>query len=126
MTIKECLAAADPLPLEAVPAPERRNVIRRTVVSAASGSRQTRGLARRFVVLAGGLAVMLAALVTSPDWMRSDATLHAAMQFEVRLAGSDPKPGVRDAVDPGSGRTIYLDQLEKRLRLPAVERMREC
>jgi preprotein translocase subunit SecD len=60
-------------------------------------------------MLAGGLAVVLAALVTSPDWMGSD-TLHAAMQFEVRLAGSDAKPGGRDAVDPGSGRTIHLDQ----------------
>jgi preprotein translocase subunit SecD len=111
MTIKELLAAADPIPLEAAPALELRNVIRRTVVSAASASaRQKRGLSRRFVVLAGGLAAVLAALVTSPDWMGSDTTLHAAMQFEVRLAASDAKPGVRVAVDPGSGRTIYLDQ----------------
>lgn len=111
MTIKELLAAADPLSFETVPPLERRDVIRRTVVGAASaGSRQKRGLSRRFVVLAGGLAAVLAALVTSPEWMGSETALHAAMQFEVRLAGSDAKSGVREAVDPGSGRTIHLDQ----------------
>jgi preprotein translocase subunit SecD len=111
MTIKELLAAADPLLLEAAPPLERRNVIRRAVVGAATTkSRQQRGPSRRFVVLAGGLAAVLAGLVMSPHWMGSDTTLHAAMQFEVRLAGPDAKPGVRAAVDPGSGRTIYLDK----------------
>ena len=111
MTIKELVAAADPLVLEAVPSLERRNVIRRAVVGAATASsHQKRGPSRRFVVLAGGLAAALAALVMSPTWMGSDTTLHAAMQFEVRLAGPDAKPGLPAAVDPGSGRTIYLDK----------------
>ncbi len=54
--------------------------------------------------------MLLAALSTSPAWMRSGATLHAAMQFEVRLAEAAPQPGMREAVDNGGGRIIYLHQ----------------
>ncbi len=111
MTINQLLASADPLRDEAAPARERRDSIRRTVVSAASARvRQKSGLSRRFVLLAWGTTALLAALVTSPVWMDSGTTLHAAMQFEVRLAGAAPAPGTRKAVDAGSGRTIYLDQ----------------
>lgn len=111
MTINELLAAADPISLESAPPLALRGAIRRKVVGAAvTGPPRKRGVSRRIVVLASGTIALLVALVASPVWVGSDATLHAAMQFEVRLAGTDPKPGVRDAVDPTSGRAIYLDQ----------------
>jgi preprotein translocase subunit SecD len=111
MTINELLVAADPVSLETGPPQELRNAIRFRVVDAAlAGPRHTRGISRRTIVLAAGIATLLVALATSPAWMGGAATLHAAMQFEVRLAGAEPKPGVRNAVDPKSGRTIYLDQ----------------
>jgi preprotein translocase subunit SecD len=111
MTINELLVAADPVSLETSPPPERRSAIRRKVVGAVlAGPRQKRELSRRMVVLAVGIATLLVAVALSPAWMGGAATLHAAMQFEVRLAGEEPKPGVRRAADPTSGRTIYLDQ----------------
>ncbi len=53
---------------------------------------------------------MLAAMTVSPLWMRDGAVVHAAMQFEVRLAEAAPEPGLLAVVDAGSGQTIYLDQ----------------
>lgn len=109
MTITELLAAADPVSLETGPTTDLRAAVRRTVVDAAAAPRQKRGISRRRVVLAGGMTAVAGALITSPAWMGSETTLHAAMQFEVRLAGSEPHASGRDAVDPGSGRRIYLD-----------------
>jgi preprotein translocase subunit SecD len=109
MTISDLLAAADPVSLETGPTAERRQAVRRTVIEAAAGRRQQRGTSRRFVVLAGAMAAVAGALITSPAWMGSEATVHAAMQFEVRLAGSEPDARGRNAVDPDSGRPIYLD-----------------
>ncbi len=110
-TINQLLAATDPLRDETGPPLERRDALRRRLVAAASaGTRGERVMSRRFVVLAGGAAALLGALTTSPVWIRSGATLHAAMQFEVRLAEADPKAGMREAVDTGSGRTIYLNR----------------
>src|SRR5690242_19365628 len=109
MTLDELLTAADPLSRETGPTAERRHAVRRRVVDAAAGRQQPRGMSRRFVVYAGGMAALLGAWVASPAWMGSEATLHAAMQFEVRFAGSEPTPGVRPMLDPASGRTIYLD-----------------
>lgn len=110
-TLNQLLTATDPLRDETAPPTERRDAVRRRVVGAASaGARQGTGVSSRLVVLAGGSAVLLAALSTSPAWMRSDATLHAAMQFEVRLAEAVQQPGMRGAVESGAGRIIYLHQ----------------
>jgi len=109
-TINDLLAAADPLRDETTPPSERRDAVRRRVVAAASAGTRQKGVSRRSVVLGAGGAALLAALTASPVWMRSGATLHAAMQFEVRLADVDPKAGLRGAVDKGSGRIIYLGQ----------------
>lgn len=110
MTITELLTAADPLHDETEMPRDRRDAIRRSVVRAASDGARDSGLSRRVVVLAWGTAALCLALTASLVWMGDDATLHAAMQFEVRLAGADAGGGMRGPVSVESGRTIYVDQ----------------
>lgn len=108
-SLKHRLTAADPLRDEAVPLASRRDAIRRRAIAAASATtHRSPGLSRRLVLLAGSAAVVVVAVTTSVGRLGNGGTLHAAMQFEVRVADTVAGADTREAVDTGAGRTIHL------------------
>lgn len=108
-SLKQILTAADPLRDEPVPLAARRDAIRRRAIAAAAGTTlRSPVVPRRLVLLAGSAAVVLAAVAASLGRLDNGGTLHAAMQFEVRVADTVPAPGTREAIDTGAGRTIHL------------------
>jgi preprotein translocase subunit SecD len=108
-SLKHVLTAADPLRDEAAPLASRRDAIRRRTIAAAGATTgRTPGVARRLVLLGGSATVVLAAVSASWTFRGNDGTLHAAVQFEVRVADTSPGSDTREARDAGSGRTIHL------------------
>jgi preprotein translocase subunit SecD len=110
-TVKDALRNADPLRHEAHRVEDERNRIRQTVLGAgphAGASRPARVRARSVVLAPIVVLVVLIALVASRMWSSADATLQAAVRFEVRLAETQPAPDLRAARIAGTNRTIYL------------------
>jgi hypothetical protein len=111
-TIPDLLREADPLGHESGLSNEERARIRR---AALTGARADRPPARRVRPAAAALALVAAigALVIGSSlaslfWSRDGGTLQAAVRFEVRLAESHPRPGLREARVADSNRLVYL------------------
>jgi hypothetical protein len=109
MTIQDLLRDADPLrysdPVDAATRDRQRS----RVVAAAVSAPAPRVASRRAFVLGGAAALSVAGLLVAPAWWPGAPTLHAAVPFQVRLAGSVASPGLHAAKDAAAGRTIYLD-----------------
>ena len=103
------LRDADPLSEHPNSLDERRDEIRRIVVAAASAGPSTSGASiRRRHVLAGMAAVAAALVVAGVLGSGDRGTVQAAVRFEVRLAETQPVPGLIVAQIARTGRVIYL------------------
>jgi len=106
-TVKELLQDADPLRHEPPRSEADREQLRRTILSAASGSSARRRLAWTKVAPVAVAAVVGLAVVFAMLSSGGGARLQAAVRFEARLAETRPGPGLRE-VRVGPDRTIYL------------------
>lgn len=106
-TVEDLLREADPVRHEAPPSREDRERLRRTILARAARPRGTRPMRRQ--ALAAAAVILGAALAVGYQvWPGSDAALHAAVRFEIRLAESEAAPGLRRTMVAGSGEMIYL------------------
>jgi len=106
----ERLRETDPLRDDSQSPDEARDGIRRRVVAAGSAAHapSARNLLHRRMTLAAAavaIAVTVAGLLVAFD---DRGTLQAAVRFEVRLAETQPIPGLVVARVADSGRVIYL------------------
>ncbi len=105
--VSELLREADPLIDDLSRLQDARDQMRRTVVAAASVVRPQSGRLvprRRAVLVAGGaMAALIGGVLVG---FGDREALQAAVRFEVRLAETQPVPGL--IVARGAGRTIYL------------------
>ncbi len=104
------LRDADPIGLETPVSPEDRARRRQVILAKTFGDRAAadKGKVRRYALPA---LVALAALAAALLWnMHSPLVreVHAAVNFEVRLAEDHPAPGLQAAKISGSGQVIYL------------------
>ena len=107
--LSSLLRHADPLSEHPNSLDERRDEIRRIVVAAASAGPSTSGASiRRRHVLAGMAAVAAALVVAGVLGSGDRGTVQAAVRFEVRLAETQPVPGLIVAQIARTGRVIYL------------------
>ena len=108
--VSSLLRHADPVNDDPHRLDERRGEIRRTVLAAASVGQpfKRRSLPRRRVL--GAVGVSVAALIFVGALLGSGdrGTVRAAVRFEVRLAETEPVPGLIVAHIANSGRVIYL------------------
>ena len=108
-TVSDLLRQADPLDDDLQRLEEERDRIRRTVIATASVVRPVSPAlapARRFLLSAAALIAAVIVIGLLVDSNR--ATVQAAVRFEVRLAETQPVPGLIVARVVDSGRTIYL------------------
>jgi hypothetical protein len=108
-TVSDLLRQADPLDDDLQRLEEERDRIRRTVIATASVVRPVSPAlapARRVLLSAAALIAAVIAIGLLVDSNR--ATVQAAVRFEVRLAETQPVPGLIVARVVDSGRTIYL------------------
>ncbi|HEY7791183.1 MAG TPA: hypothetical protein VIC33_11750, partial [Vicinamibacterales bacterium] len=108
MTVQEMLREADPIRHECA-REEQRVEIRRRVLAATDGARarqRSRWASSRVAALAAAVILVTIALLGSRAWFGGDATLLAAVRFEVRLAETTPAPGFQQ-VKAGDG-FLYL------------------
>ena len=108
--LSSLLRDADPLGDNPDAVHERRDEIRRIVVAAASAGRSTSGASIRRRHVLAGMGAVVAALVIAGVLIGSGnrGTLQAAVRFEVRLAETQPVPGLIVAQIARTGRVIYL------------------
>lgn len=109
--VSNLLRQADPLNDDSQRLDEERDRIRRTVVAAASVAEPlSAGLAPPRRVALGAAAALAAVLIVVGLLVGSGGrgTVQAAVRFEVRLAETQPVPGLIVARVVDSGRTIYL------------------
>jgi hypothetical protein len=105
--VSELLRQADPLSGDMDRLQEAHEQMRRTVVAAASAVRPPSGHLvprRRAMLVVGGVVTALVGGVLVGFGNRG--ALQAAVRFEVRLAETQPVPGL--IVARGAGRNIYL------------------
>lgn len=109
--LRELLRDADPLRHE----PERplgqRTLHRQAVLEAARSNRAPVGerlRSRAPVFATSALMVIAAVVLASGLWSVLNSKLQAAIRFEVRLAESNPAPGLQKAYVAGSHRYVYL------------------
>ena len=109
-TVADLLKAADPLGDDALVIDMARERIRRAVVTAASRHQPARRALRgRRAALTTAGAVAASGFVIALISGSSDRwTLRAAVRLEVRLAETQPIPGLTVARVADSGQTIYL------------------
>jgi len=108
-TVSDLLRQADPLDDDLQRLEEERDRIRRTVIATASVVRPVSPAlapARRFLLSAAALIAAVLVIGLLVDSNR--ATVQAAVRFGVRLAETQPVPGLIVARVVDSGRTIYL------------------
>jgi hypothetical protein len=109
-TIRELLRDADPLQNDSAGPSDQRDLLRQSVLKAASSAHAPAGAGSRpriAVFLAVALLVIAASFLGSRvSPFVSD--LQAAVRFEVRLAEDKPAPGLREAKMSGSGQSVYL------------------
>jgi hypothetical protein len=103
-TVHDRLRDADPLRHEPALTDEQRGRMRHAILAAA---REAAPAARWFRAPLGVLA-LVAAIVAGVVAAGTRAPVYAAVHFEVRLAETEPAPGLHEAHVAGSGRTIYL------------------
>lgn len=108
-TVSDLLREGDPLNHDARDLDEARHRIRRRVVAAASDAQSSatdQGSRRRAL---GAAATVAAALVVIGVFVGTDrGAVQAAVRFEVRLAETEPAPGLIVARLSNAGRTLYL------------------
>ena len=108
--LNEQLRASDPLGAEPSMPAARRDAMRRTVLSAAARHasrdqpRPRRAVLLAFAAMAASAVAVVGMAVLSPD----EGVVHAAMQFEVRLAETDARQGTRAVSIGPEGRTIFV------------------
>jgi len=110
-TIKDMLRDADPVRHEPPGGQEDRARVRQQVLAGASDAPvRSSAWFRTPVGLLAIVALMAVGFVEmrSKVWPGADATLHAAVRFEVRLAETQPAAGLREVTIAGSGDVIYL------------------
>ena len=100
------LRDADPLARETLPDADARERVRRAVVVAALVPSPSRTLPRR--AFFGVAAVATAAVVALIVGLGERSQLQAAVRFEMRLAETQPAPGLLVARVVDSGELIYL------------------
>jgi hypothetical protein len=105
-TVGDILRKADPLKHEAMWTPQQRLVIEQRVFANPDSTRATR-LSRRDALIASGAAVLLIALALFVPRFSSSA-LQAAVRFEMRLAETQPAPGLVAIDVPSRSETIYV------------------
>ncbi|HEX5413649.1 MAG TPA: hypothetical protein VFZ27_17515 [Terriglobia bacterium] len=109
--LKELLRGADPLRHEPAP-PPGQHAVRRQAVLAAAGRADVpaseRPRSRRAFLATSTL--MLAAILAlgAIVWSVFNSNLRAAIRFEIRMAETNPAPGLQKAKVSDSGRYIYL------------------
>ncbi len=108
-TMNELLRDGDPVQHEPPRTRADWDRLRRDVmaVRAATGSQSAEWSNRRRA-LGALLAVAVVGLVGMQIWPRGNATLEAAVRFEVRLAEEQPAPGLEEVQVAGSHRALYL------------------
>ena len=109
--VRELLRDADPVRHEPMCSRDQRDLCRQAVLAAASAARRSAGVkSRSRIGVFGAVALMLlgALLLGLRVWSPFVSEVHAAVQFEIRLAEERPAPGLREAKVSGSGRSIYL------------------
>src|SRR5690348_4531406 len=110
-SLRELLQDADPLQHESAPLPSQRTLRRQTVLAAA---RRTHApaieSARRRTAVFLTSTLMLAAVlaVGAILWSVFNSNLQAAIRFEIRMAESNPAPGLQKAKVSDSSRYVYL------------------
>lgn len=109
--LKELLRDADPLRHEPAQPPSQRTLHRQAVLAAArrtAAPALERPRRRTAVFLASTL--MLAAILALGAilWSVFNSNLQAAIRFEVRMAESEPGPGLQKAKVADSNRYVYL------------------
>ena len=109
-TVTELLRDADPLRHEPALPLEARQRLRTAIVAAADGRSKPAGRLRRrrTLVAASSLSAAAIVVVGLQMWARGGAAVLAAVRFELRLAESEPAPGLREAQIAGSERVVYL------------------
>ena len=111
-SVRELLRESDPVRHEAPITAADREHARRTLIARAGGvaelplGRLPRRAIAGLVLLLGGAMLMGGYGL----WPRGDATVHAAVRFEVRLAEHQPAPGLRPAVVRGSDQVVHLHE----------------
>lgn len=108
--LSDLLRQADPLQDDSQRLDKVRNEMRRTVVAAASMARPLPGRAvpRRFILAAAAATLVALTIAGVLGGSGDRAALQAAVRFEVRLAETEPVPGLVVARLGDSGRVIYL------------------
>ncbi len=110
-TITDMLREADPLHDDMRRLEEERERLRRAVVGAASSiSTPPSRLfpSRRAAMVVVTASVVAFAALGSHRWSGGDATVQAAVRFEVRLAQEQSAPGLIRTPIVGTDRVIYL------------------
>jgi hypothetical protein len=104
--LAELLQDADPLSYESPRPTQERRVRRQDILDA---PQVIEGPARRSVVVGAVIALTLLGIAASAShWFPLGADVVAAVRFEVHLAEEAPGNGLREAVVPGAGRSVYL------------------
>jgi uncharacterized protein YfiM (DUF2279 family) len=109
--LTDLLREADPLNNETGRLDDARDRMRQAVIAAASmAPRHSEGVVPRRRVALGTAGAMAAALIVVGLFvgLGDRGALHAAVRFDVRLAETQPVPGLVVARVGNSGRTIYL------------------
>lgn len=112
-TVRDVLLDADPLRHEPARLEEERGRLRRAIVAAASDvGDPPRARFRARIALLAAVAVIAVGILAAGSriWPQGEATLQAAVRFEVRLAEDHPGAGLHEARVAGSDRVVYLHQ----------------
>ena len=108
--LKELLQEADPLRHESAPPPDQRAAHRQAVLAAATRSHVPAGerLRSRRAVLVTSLMLAAVLALGAILWSVFNSNLQAAIRFEIRMAETNPAPGLQKAKVSDSGRYVYL------------------
>jgi len=107
--VNDLLRAADPLREETGMDPQHRDRIRQAMrVASSETAAASRAWFRTPLAVAALAALILVSVFAFSLRGRGSATVYAAVRFEVRLAETQPGPGLHEARASGSDRVIYL------------------
>lgn len=110
-SLKELLQDADPLRHEPALPLVQRTLHRHAVLAAASRTHapaSERTLSRKAVLLPSALVLAVILALGAVLWSVFNSNLQAAIRFEVRMAESEPAPGLQKAKVADSDRYVYL------------------
>ena len=109
--LKELLQNADPLRHEPAPPLVQRTLHRQAVLAAASRTHAPaleRPRSRRAILATSALMLAFVLALGAILWSVFNSNLQAAIRFEVRMAESEPAPGLQKAKVAESDRYVYL------------------